>query len=196
MHKPLALHEAWPGHLMHVAVTNELDTLPRFRRYGSFGYSCWLEGWALYCEALGVDMGLYDTPTEHYGRLETELWRAVRLVVDTGVHALGWSRAEAIEYFKGKVALPDQTIESEVDRYIAMPAQALSYQLGKLVISSARAKAERELGDWFSLRDFHDAFLGLGPVSLPLLEEAMASWTGEQQAVAKNTPAATGLLAD
>ena len=176
MHLPLVLHEAWPGHLMHIAVTQELEELPDFRRYGALDYSGWLEGWALYCEELGVDMGLYQEPWQHYGRKEMELWRAVRLVVDTGLHVKGWSRQQAIDYAKTYLALPLTTIEAEIDRYIGMPAQALSYQLGKITLTGLRSKAEAILGDEFRLKDFHDAFLGLGPVTLQVMEDQLGEW--------------------
>jgi len=176
MHLPLALHEAWPGHLMHFAITQELTDLPDFRRFGAFNYSGWSEGWALYCEELGVDMGLYEEPWQHYGRLDMEMWRAVRLVVDTGLHAKGWSRQRAIDYAKRYLALPPMTIEAEVDRYIGMPAQALAYQLGKITLRGLRDTAEAALGDDFRLKDFHDAFLGLGPVSLGVMEDLLTEW--------------------
>jgi uncharacterized protein (DUF885 family) len=181
MHLPLALHEAWPGHLMHFAVTQELTDLPDFRRYGAFNYSGWSEGWALYCEELGVDMGLYTEPWQHYGRLDMEMWRAVRLVVDTGIHAKGWSRQQAIDYALTYLALPALTVEAEVDRYIGMPGQALAYQLGKITLRGLRDKAEAELGDSFSLKAFHDAFLGLGPVSLGVMEELLTAWIDDQR---------------
>jgi uncharacterized protein (DUF885 family) len=182
MHLPLALHEAWPGHLMHMAITQELTDLPDFRRYGAFNYSGWSEGWALYCEELGVDMGLYEEPWQHYGRLDMEMWRAVRLVVDTGLHAKGWSRQQAIDYALTYLALPPMTVEAEVDRYIGMPGQALAYQLGKITLRSLRDKAETSLGDDFRLKEFHDAFLGLGPVSLGVMEDLLTDWIEQKRA--------------
>jgi uncharacterized protein (DUF885 family) len=179
MHLPLALHEAWPGHLMHLALIQEMDQLPDFRRYGAMKYPSCLEGWALYCEALGEDMGFYDTPEKRYGRLEMEMWRAVRLVLDTGIHAQGWSRDEAIAYFRENMAMPTETLTAEVDRYIGMPGQALAYQLGNLKFRALRARAEAALGENFRIRDFHDAIMAAGAVTLPVLELLMDDWITE-----------------
>ncbi len=176
MHVPLTLHEAWPGHLMHIALLQEMDELPAFRRYGMMGYTAYIEGWALYCEQLGHDLGLYDDPFAHYGQLEMEMWRAVRLVVDTGIHVLGWSREAAIGYMAEHLTLPRSTIEAEVDRYIGMPAQALAYKVGELRIRGLRTHAAGVLGERLDLRAFHDALTGAGPVTLDLLEEHMRSW--------------------
>jgi uncharacterized protein (DUF885 family) len=176
MHVPLALHEAWPGHLMHLALIQEMEALPKFRRHGALGYSMCLEGWALYCEALGVEMGLYETPAQHYGRLDMEIWRALRLVVDTGIHWLGWSRELAIETMLKHQALPRSTIEAEVDRYISLPAQALAYQIGHLKMRELRKKAENDLGAKFSVRAFHDQIMAAGPVTLPVLERLIGDW--------------------
>jgi uncharacterized protein (DUF885 family) len=173
MHVPLALHEAWPGHLMHLALIQEMDDLPAFRRYGALRYSACLEGWALYCERLGTEMGLYQTPHQHYGRLDMEIWRALRLVVDTGLHSQGWTRARAIEFMSEHQAMPRSTIESEVDRYISMPAQALAYQIGGLEFRRLRAAAERQLGARFDIRSFHDALMAAGPVTLPVLADVV-----------------------
>lgn len=173
MHVPMALHEAWPGHLMHLGLIQEMADLPDFRRFGALGYSACLEGWALYCEGLGVEMGLYGSPHQTYGRLDMEMWRACRLVVDTGLHDRGWSRAEAIDYMAANMALPLPTIESEVDRYIGMPAQALAYQIGVLKFRELRARAEQRLGEGFNVRSFHDQLLAAGPVTLPVLERLM-----------------------
>ncbi len=181
MHIPIALHEAWPGHLMHLARIQELSALPAFRRFGALNYSACLEGWALYCEGLGEDMGLYDSPEKRYGRLEMEMWRAVRLVVDTGLHAEGWSRQRAIDYFRGHVAMPVETIEAEVDRYVGLPGQALGYQLGNRMFRELRARAERELGSRFDIRAFHDALLSAGAVSLPVLEQTVDAWVEAQR---------------
>jgi uncharacterized protein (DUF885 family) len=180
MYAPLALHEAWPGHLLHLALIQEMEHLPAFRRYGALRYSACLEGWALYCERLGEEMGLYDTPEKRYGRLEMEMWRAVRLVVDTGIHLHGWSRAQAIAYFERYMAMPLSTIEAEVDRYIAWPGQALAYQLGNLKLREIRERSEGALGDSFRIRDFHDAIMAAGPVTLPVLDEHMQQWTADR----------------
>jgi uncharacterized protein (DUF885 family) len=181
MHVPMALHEGWPGHLMHLALIQELTDLPEFRRHGAMNYSACLEGWALYCEALGEDMGLYDTPDKRYGRLEVEMWRAARLVVDTGLHGKGWSRAQAIDYFGKYVAMPIDFIGSEVDRYIGVPGQALGYQIGNLKFRELRARAERELGEGFDLRAFNDALSSVGAVSLTVLDKAIDAWIGARR---------------
>ena len=173
---PLTLHEAWPGHLMHLALMQEMEDLPAFRRHGALKYTAYVEGWALYCESLGVEMGLYDKPHQHYGRLEMEIWRALRMVVDTGIHWLGWSRTRAIETMLQHMAMPRATIEAEVDRYIGLPGQALAYQLGNLRIRSLRHRAESFLGDRFYLRAFHDRVLAAGPVSLPVLDTIVEEW--------------------
>jgi len=175
MHIPLTMHEAWPGHLMHLALIQEMD-LPEFRRHNATRYSAQLEGWALYCEWLGHEFGLYDSPDKKYGRLEFEMWRACRLVVDTGIHVKHWSRDRAIEFMARRMSMPIETIRIEVDRYIAFPAQALSYLLGFRCIRAIRAEAEQRLGARFRVRDFHDALMALGAVTLPVLKEAMSEW--------------------
>jgi uncharacterized protein (DUF885 family) len=180
MQIPIALHEAWPGHLMHLALIQEQDHLPAFRRYGAMRYSSCLEGWALYSERLGEDMGFYDTPEKRYGRLEMEMWRAVRLVVDTGIHSKGWTREQALDYFQQNMAMPIETMSAEVDRYIGWPGQALAYQLGNLKFRALRQKAETALGDNFRIRDFHDALMSAGPATLPVLEQIMDEWLGKQ----------------
>lgn len=179
---PLTLHEAWPGHLMQFAVAHELQHLPSFRRYGWTEYNGYVEGWALYCERLGHDLRLYDDPADRFGMLTFDLWRAVRLVVDTGIHWLGWSRDQAIDYMKTNTFLSKGTIESEVDRYIGMPAQALSYKVGERTIAALRTAAEKELGEALSLREFHDAILAMGPVSLSAMRDRMAHWIDERRA--------------
>ena len=180
IHLPLALHEAWPGHLMHLALIQEQEHLPSFRRYGALGYSACLEGWALYCERLGEDLGFYDTPQKRYGRLEMEMWRAVRLVVDTGLHVYGWTREQAIDYAMRYMAMPRATLEAEVDRYISMPGQALAYQLGNLKFRDLRSRAEKRLGNRFRIRDFHDALMAAGPVTLPILDTLIQDWIDRQ----------------
>jgi uncharacterized protein (DUF885 family) len=176
LHVPLALHEGWPGHLMHIALMQEMTHLPAFRRASFNKYSACLEGWALYCETLGIDMGLYETPHQHFGRLDMEMWRACRLVVDTGLHVRGWTRTQAIDYLLDHLSLSRATIEGEVDRYIAMPAQALGYQIGNLRFRELRARAESRLGERFDLRRYHDQLLAAGPVTLPLLDEVVEDW--------------------
>jgi uncharacterized protein (DUF885 family) len=180
MHVPLALHEAWPGHLMHIALMQEMHELPEFRRHGLSGYSAFIEGWALYCERLGHDFGLYDDPTAHYGRLDMEMWRAVRLVVDTGIHAEGWSRERAIAYMREHLTLSLATIEAEVDRYVGMPGQALAYKIGELRIRDLRRRAAERLGDRLDLRALHDRLLDAGPVTLDVLDEHVGGWIDAQ----------------
>ncbi len=176
MHIPLALHEAWPGHLMHLALMQEMTELPAFRRHGAMRYSACLEGWALYCEALGEDLKLYDTPSKRYGRLEMEMWRAVRLVVDTGLHWLQWTREQAVQYMLDHMAMPQATLEAEIDRYIGMPAQALGYQLGNRRFRELRERSQARLGERFSLRRFHDCLMAAGPVTLDVLSDLVEQW--------------------
>jgi uncharacterized protein (DUF885 family) len=181
LHPALVVHEAWPGHLMHLALMNEQTALPAFRRYGAVKYTACVEGWALYCEMLGVELGVYTTPHEHYGRLEMQMWRAVRLVVDTGIHWYGWSREQAVAYMAERLSLSRETIEGEVDRYAALPAQALGYQIGGLKLSELRQRAEAQLGARFKHRDFHAAVMGAGAVTLPVLDDLVSDWLQRQQ---------------
>jgi uncharacterized protein (DUF885 family) len=163
----LTLHESAPGHAFQIPIAMEHKDQPQFRRHtyiSAFG-----EGWAVYCEKLGVEMGMYDTPYDRFGMLGYQIWRAARLVVDTGIHSQGWTRDQAIAYFREYTALPDHEIQTEIDRYIAWPAQALSYTLGEMAILDARSKAEKALGGRFNIRAFHDAVLELGSVPLPVL---------------------------
>jgi len=183
MHLPLALHEGWPGHLMHIALMQEGKDLPAFRRHGAVKYTACVEGWALYCEELGEEMGLYRTPHQHYGRLNMEIWRAARLVADTGIHSQGWSRERAVEYMAHHVTLDRGAIEAEVDRYAGMPGQALAYQIGNRAFRALRQRAEAALGDRFKLRDFHDTLLAAGPVTLPILEDLCEDWLARQAVV-------------
>jgi uncharacterized protein (DUF885 family) len=165
----LTLHESSPGHSLQMSLAAEHEGLPNFRRFtyiSAFG-----EGWALYAEFLGVEMGLYETPYEHFGYLSYQMWRACRLVVDTGIHHLNWTREAAQAYLRDNTALSEHEIETEVDRYIGWPGQALSYELGMLEIKAQRARAEQALGSKFDLKAFHDAVLGLGSVPLPVLDE-------------------------
>lgn len=175
----LTLHEASPGHGMQMALAAELAHLPAFRRHGHL--SAYVEGWALYCEWLGQEMGLYRDGYERFGMLVFQMWRACRLVVDTGIHWLGWSRQRAIDYMLEHTALSPQEIAGEVDRYIAWPGQALSYYLGYLAIRDARQRAERALGPDFELRAFHDALLAMGSVPLSVLADGMDRWIAEQR---------------
>ena len=190
LHPALAVHEAWPGHLMHLALLNEQQDLPAFRRYGAVKYTACVEGWALYCEGLGIEMGVYTTPHQHYGRLEMELWRAVRLVVDTGIHAQGWSRERAIDYMAALLTLSRDTVEGEVDRYAALPAQALGYQIGNLKLRELRQRAETRLGARFSHRGFHAAVMTAGAVTLPVLDDLVEDWLQRQEQPAAGAPGA------
>lgn len=170
----LSLHEAVPGHHFQFARALELPELPMFRRTAYF--VAYGEGWALYAEQLGYDMGLYKTPYDKFGQLTYEMWRAVRLVVDTGMHAKGWSRQQAIDYFKANAAKTDQDIINEIDRYIGTPGQALAYKIGQLKISELRAKAKKSIGANFDLRAFNDEVLSTGSVPLQTLETHMDAW--------------------
>ncbi len=147
--------------------------------------SAYGEGWALYCEKLGKEMGIYQTPYEDFGRLSYEMWRAARLVIDTGMHHKGWTREQAIEYLADHTALSQHEVETEVDRYISWPGQALSYKLGEMKILELRASAEKELGSKFDIRAFHDAVLGLGSVPLPVLEQRIGVFIADQKAKSK-----------
>jgi uncharacterized protein (DUF885 family) len=163
----LTLHESAPGHAFQMPIAMEHKDQPEFRQHTYI--SAYGEGWALYCEKLGVEMGMYDTPYDRFGMLGYQIWRAARLVVDTGIHSQGWTRDQAIDYFRQYTALADREIQTEIDRYIAWPGQALSYYLGEIAIVEARAKAEKALGSQFNVRAFHDAVLELGSVPLPVL---------------------------
>lgn len=169
----LTLHESAPGHSWQLSIAAEHKDLPRFRNVYISAYG---EGWALYCERLGTEMGIYHTPYEKFGMLSYQAWRAARLVVDTGVHAQGWTREQAQQYLRDNTALSDHEIETEVDRYISWPAQALSYYLGEMAIQKERAKAQATLGPKFNLRAFHDAVLETGAVPLPVLEQHLDQW--------------------
>lgn len=170
----LTLHEAVPGHHHQNALSAELEGVPAFRR--NLYFSAFGEGWGLYSEKLGVEMGVYQTPYEHFGRLSYEMWRACRLVVDTGLHSQGWTRQQAMDFFFENTSLSEGNIRAEVDRYISWPGQALAYKLGELKIWELRRIAEHDLGDSFDLREFHDVVLGNGAVPLAMLEVIVLRW--------------------
>jgi uncharacterized protein (DUF885 family) len=180
----LFLHEAIPGHHFQIALQQELSDVPKFRRFG--GEIVFSEGWGLYAESLGKDLGAYTDPYMYFGRLQGELWRAIRLVVDTGLHSKGWTREQVIEYMLANSATTDTEAVSEAERYIAMPGQALAYKIGELKIKQLRAKAQQELGDEFDIRAFHAEVLKDGAVPLDVLEAKMDRWI----AAAKGAPAA------
>ncbi|MEM7431997.1 MAG: DUF885 domain-containing protein [Pseudomonadota bacterium] len=175
----LSVHEAMPGHHLQIALQQELEDMPNFRRFSyvvAFG-----EGWGLYSEALGYDLGLYKDPYSRFGQLTYDMWRAVRLVVDTGMHYKGWSRQQAIDFFLDNAAKTEADIVNEIDRYLVMPGQALAYKIGQLKMLAIRARAERELGDSFDIRAFHDMMLGAGGLPLDILEQRMDAWIAEQK---------------
>ncbi|RPH77126.1 MAG: DUF885 domain-containing protein, partial [Planctomycetaceae bacterium] len=173
-------HEAVPGHHLQLALQQELTGLPPFRRFTNF--TAFIEGWALYSERLGLEVGFYQDPYSDFGRLTFEMWRACRLVVDTGMHYLGWTREQAIAFMSENTALAQHNIRAEVDRYISWPGQALGYKIGELKIRELRSLAERELGDRFDLREFHEVVLRDGSVPLAVLEATVRAWIREQGA--------------
>lgn len=175
----LSLHEAVPGHHFQIALSQEL-TLPAFRRFG--GFTAFTEGWGLYAESLGLDTGFYQDPYSNFGRLSYEMWRACRLVVDTGIHAKGWSKQQAIDFMAENTALSLHNIEAEVNRYITNPGQALAYKMGELKMQELRKRASRDLGEDFDLRRFHDALLENGAVPLSVLEENINAWIAAEKA--------------
>jgi uncharacterized protein (DUF885 family) len=175
----LSLHESVPGHHFQIALQQEVDIAP-FRRNFAF-FTAFTEGWGLYAESLGRDMGLYNTPERRMGELSYQMWRASRLVVDTGIHAFGWDKARAIAYMRENTALTDANIEAEVNRYISWPGQALGYMIGRLKILELRARAERALGDRFDVRRFHDAVLRNGSVPLDVLEQQIDAWIAAER---------------
>ena len=174
----LSVHEAMPGHHLQIALQMELPDMPEFRRYS--GFTAFTEGWGLYSESLGYDLGLYKDPYSRFGALTYEMWRAVRLVVDTGMHYKGWTRQQAIDFFKDNAAKTELDIVNEIDRYISWPGQALAYKIGQLKILELRDKAEQTLGDDFDIRAFHDELLGGGALPLEVLETRMNRWLARE----------------
>ena len=175
----LTAHEAVPGHHNQIALQQELEMQP-WRRYTTF-FTAFVEGWGLYSERLGIEMGIYDTPEKDMGRLSYEMWRACRLVVDTGIHAKGWTKEQAVAFMRDNTALTNANIDAEVNRYISSPGQALAYKIGELKFRTLRDKAEKELGPKFDVRRFHDAALGQGPVPMDALEKQIDAWIASEK---------------
>jgi uncharacterized protein (DUF885 family) len=174
-----AYHEGLPGHHLQISIAQELTGIPEFRKYTD--YIAYTEGWGFYAEHLGKDVGLYQDPYSDFGRLEGDIWRAVRLVVDTGVHSQHWTRQQMVDYFHQHSNVEESGVQAEVDRYIALPAQALGYKIGQIALLELRAKAQQALGDRFSLSAFHDQVLDSGALPLDYLEQRIDSWIAEQK---------------
>lgn len=170
----VSYHEGLPGHHLQISIAQELTGLPDFRKYSY--YTAYTEGWGLYSERLGKEIGFYQDPYSDYGRLEADIWRAIRLVVDTGVHSKHWTRQQMVDFFHDHSAIDETNIQSEVDRYIAWPGQALAYKIGELKIKELRAKAKQKQGDKFDVREFHDIVLQNGAVPLDVLERVVNEW--------------------
>jgi uncharacterized protein (DUF885 family) len=176
----VAYHEGLPGHHMQIAIAQELESVPEFRTQSFF--NAYSEGWGLYSELLAKEMGAYEDPYSDFGRLSTEIWRAIRLVVDTGLHAKGWSEQEAVDYFLANSSIAEGAIRSEVQRYLVVPGQATSYKIGMMKILELREKAEAEFGDRFDIKDFHDTVLGGGGLPLEILERRVNDWIASRKA--------------
>jgi uncharacterized protein (DUF885 family) len=175
----IAYHEGLPGHHLQISIAQEQQGVPEFRKHG--GYTAFTEGWGLYAERLGKDVGFYQDPYSDYGRLEGDIWRAIRLVVDTGVHSQHWTRQQMVDYFHDHSNIDDTSIQAEVDRYIAWPSQALAYKIGQLEILGLRDKAKKELGDKFDIRAFHDQVIDSGALPLDVLDERIMAWIATQK---------------
>src|ERR1035441_7812654 len=174
----VAYHEGIPGHHLQISISQEQTDVPAFRKYGD--YTAFMEGWALYSEHLGKDVGFYQDPYSDYGRLEADMWRAIRLVVDTGVHSQHWTREQMVQYFHDHSAIDETTIQAEVDRYIAWPGQALAYKVGQLKILELRERARKALGEKFDIRAFHDQVLDTGALPLDVLSDRIDAWIAAQ----------------
>jgi uncharacterized protein (DUF885 family) len=176
----IAYHEGVPGHHLQFSIAQELTDIPPFRKYG--GYTAYSEGWAFYSERLGKDVGFYQNPYSEYGRLENEMWRSIRLVVDTGVHYKHWTRQQMVDFFREHTAMDEPNIQTEVDRYIAWPGQALAYKLGQMEILALREQAKKELGPQYDIRAFHDEVLDAGALPLDVLHARVTKWIADQKA--------------
>ena len=179
----VAYHEGLPGHHLQISISRELQGVPDFRKFG--GYSAFSEGWGLYSEHLGKDVGLYKDPYSDYGRLQADIWRAIRLVVDTGVHSKHWTRQQMVDFFHDHSTIDETSIQAEVDRYIAWPGQALAYKIGQLEILKLRDQAKKELGDKFDIRAFHDQVIDSGAMPLDVLDERITTWIATQKSASK-----------
>ena len=175
----LFLHEAIPGHHFQLALQQELTEMPKFRRFG--GETAFIEGWGLYSESLGKDLGVYTDPYQYYGRLQAEMWRAIRLVVDTGIHSKGWTRQQVLDYMRANSTASQTKAVSEAERFMAIPGQALAYKTGEMQIRLLRTRAEKALGDKFDIRAFHAEVLKDGAVPLNVLEQKVDRWIAAQQ---------------
>jgi uncharacterized protein (DUF885 family) len=175
----IAYHEGLPGHHLQISIAQELTDVPTFRKF-SF-YTAYTEGWGLYSERLGKDVGFYQDPYSDYGRLEGDIWRAIRLVVDTGVHSQHWTRQQMVNFFHDHSAIDETSIQAEVDRYVAWPSQALAYKIGQLKILELRDRAKKALGDKFDIRAFHDQVLDAGALPLDVLDERINTWIASQK---------------
>jgi uncharacterized protein (DUF885 family) len=178
----IAYHEGIPGHHLQISIAHEMTGIPEFRKFER--YTAYTEGWAFYAERLGKDVGLYQDPYSDYGRLEGDIWRAIRLVVDTGVHSEGWTRDQMVQYFRDHSAIDEPSMQAEVDRYIAWPSQALAYKIGQLKILELRDRAKKALGDKFDIRAFHDQVIDAGALPLDVLEHRIDAWIATQKPAA------------